>query len=405
MTICFYSYSLIIVAIPVKKVLFVIVDGIPADIIENTTFPNIKRIEQVGKYKRAYVGGDTGTYTQTPTVSAPGYMTLITGTWGNKHNVSDNAVQSPNYNYKNIFRLVKEQQSDKKIGIFSTWTDNRVKLVGEGLSKAGNITFDYKFDGYELDQINYPHDPLDLYIKHIDQRVTNEASKCIKNDAPDLSWVYLQYTDDIGHFYGDSEQFNQAIMDIDQQMGQIYEAIEYRMKYYKEDWLFIITTDHGRDSYNGTEHGEQSERERTTWIVTNNNQESNIYFQDFVPAIVDILPTIARFMNLKIPIESTRELDGVPLTGKVSLVKPDLHLDGDSLTIRWKALDNTGNVTIWLSTTNLFKEGLIDDYQLIGTVPIENQMATFNIREYPSNFYKIVLEGQYNMVNKWIFRP
>jgi hypothetical protein len=31
------------------------------------------------------------------------------------------------------------------------------------------------------------------------------------------------------------------------------------MKYHKEDWLFIITTDHGRDSINGKNHGGQSQ--------------------------------------------------------------------------------------------------------------------------------------------------
>jgi predicted AlkP superfamily pyrophosphatase or phosphodiesterase len=392
---------LIIIVTAAKKVLFIIVDGIPADVLENATIPNMKKI---GKYKRAYTGGDIGSYTETVTISAPGYMNLITGTWGNKHNVYDNSVKNPNYNYKNIFRLLKEQQSDKKIGIFSTWTDNRVKLIGEGLSKAGNITFDYKFDGYELDLITYPHDPSDLYIQHIDQRVVNETSICIKNDAPDLSWVYLQYTDDIGHEYGDSKEFYEAINDLDQQIGRIYESIEYRIKYHQEDWLFVITTDHGRDQITGKEHGEQSERERTTWIVTN-NQETNTYFQDYIPAIVDILPTMARFMNIEIPLRSARELDGVPFIGKVSLAKPTLSLSGDNLTITWKTLDNTGNVKVWLSTTNLFKDGLTDDYKLIGTGPVENEMAVFNLRDYPSKFYKIVLEGQYNMVNRWVFRP
>jgi hypothetical protein len=392
---------LTITVTPVKKVLFIIADGIPADVIENASIPNIKKIEQIGKYKRAFVGGDQGTYTQTPTVSAPGYMNLLTGTWVNKHNVSDNDVNNPNYNYKNIFRLIKEQQPEKKIGIFSTWIDNRVKLVGEDLPAAGNITFDYKFDGYELDLITYPHDPEKLYIQNIDQRVINETSQCIKHDAPDLSWVYLQYTDDVGHMYGDSEQMNQAVSDLDQQIGQVYESIQYRMKHYQEDWLIVITTDHGRDPITGKDHSEQSERERTIWIVIN-KPETNNYFENFQPGIVDIMPSIARFMNLKIPIESERELDGVPFIGQVSLCKPDLNLQGNNLTIKWKALDKTGSVKIWLSTTKLFQNGLIDDYKIIGTVPIENEIVELDIKEYPSQFYKIVLEGQYNMVNRWI---
>lgn len=388
------------IVIRVKKVLFIIADGIPADIIENINVTNIKNLST---YKRAYVGGELGTYSQTPTISAPGYMNLLTGTWANKHNVFNNKVENPNYNYKNIFRLLKEQQSDKKIGIFSSWIDNRIKLIGEGLLQAGNITFDYKFDGYELDLINYPHDSFSDYVQHIDQRVINETLNCIKNNSPDLSWVYLQYTDDIGHLVGDSELFKHSIIKMDQLIGQIYQMIEYRMKHDNEDWLFIITTDHGRDPITGQGHGNQSERERTTWIATN-YQNTNIYFQNFLPGIVDILPTIARFMNIKLPYDFERELDGVSLIGNISLVKADLNLDGNNLTIRWKALDNTGNVNIWLSMTNLFKHGLMDNYKYIGIIPIKNQVATFNISEYPSTFYKIVLEGKYNTINKWILR-
>ncbi|CAF1656943.1 unnamed protein product, partial [Adineta ricciae] len=130
-----------------RKVLFIVADGIPADVIENVSIIHMKRIQDIGAYTRAYVGGEKRMYTETPTISSPGYMSLLTGTWGNKHNVYNNHVRNPNYYYKNIFRLLKEQQPEKKIGIFSTWVKNRVKLIGEGLAEAGNITFDYKFDG------------------------------------------------------------------------------------------------------------------------------------------------------------------------------------------------------------------------------------------------------------------
>ncbi|CAF3327269.1 unnamed protein product [Rotaria socialis] len=388
-----------------RKILFVVVDGIPADVIEDIAveIPNMRKIQQIGGYTRAYVGGDDNNYTQTPTISAPGYMNLLTGTWANKHNVYDNSVNDPNYHYKNIFRALKESNSAKQIAIFSTWTANRIQLIGEGLADAGNITFDYKFDGYEFDEITYPHDPEAQYIFDIDQRVTNETATCIKTYGPDLSWVYLQFTDDAGHEFGDSEMFNQAVTNADRQIGQIWEAIDYRMKNYKEDWSIIITTDHGRDPITGADHGDQTLREKTTWIITN-SKEMNSYFQDFQPAIVDIYPTIAKLIGLNIPVESERELDGVPLTGKVSLIKPNVQLRNTSLHINWTILDPSGDVKIWLSTTNLFQNGMKDNYNLIEVVSINNNVIVVDIERYPSNFYKIILEGQYNTINRWVSR-
>ncbi|CAF5011047.1 unnamed protein product [Rotaria sp. Silwood1] len=175
------------------------------------------------------------------------------------------------------------------------------------------------------------------------------------------------------------------------------------MKHNQEDWLFIITTDHGRDSITGKEHDYQSDRERTTWIITN-SQQMNSYFHDFEPAIVDIYPTIARWIDLNIPIESERELDGVPLIGKVSLIKPNIKLHNASLNISWTVLDPVGIVKVWLSTTNVFKDGMTDNYYLVRAVPINEKVIIVDIQKYPSSFYKVVLEEQYNTMNRWIFR-
>lgn len=193
-----------------KKAVFIIVDGVPADVIEKSDPPNLNAIAKVGGFAKAIVGGRKGDYSQTPTISAVGYNSVLTGTWVNKHNVWDNDIKAPNYSYPNIFRLLKTQSPEKKIGIFSTWQDNRTKLIGEDLAEAGNIHFDYHVDGLELDTINFPQDTNGDFMHRIDEKITDEAVQCIRTNGPDLSWVYLEYTDDMGHKFGDSPEFNKA---------------------------------------------------------------------------------------------------------------------------------------------------------------------------------------------------
>ncbi|MGZ8552312.1 MAG: alkaline phosphatase family protein, partial [Chitinophagaceae bacterium] len=163
-----------------KKAVFIIVDGIPADVIKKLDPPNLKTIAGHGGFANAVVGGEKNGYSQTPTISAVGYNSVLTGTWVNKHNVWGNDIKAPNYNYPNIFRLLKQQSPTKKIAIFSSWLDNRTKLVGDGLAVAGNIGFDYHVDGLELDTIRFPHDKNKYYIHLIDEKVTDEAAGYIR---------------------------------------------------------------------------------------------------------------------------------------------------------------------------------------------------------------------------------
>lgn len=294
-----------------KKVLFVIADGIPADILENSNKPAFDKIIQKGAYLQCYVGGERGGVSQSPTISAVGYNSLLTGTWANKHNVVDNAIKAPNYNYPTIFKVFKEAYPTKKIGVFSTWLDNRTKLVGDGLPQTNHLKVDYHRDGYELDTIQFPHDKKAWYIHLIDEKVIAEASQVIKDSAPDLSWVYLEYTDDMGHRYGQSPQLDTAIQMLDKQIEKLMQAVQYREQKFNEEWLVVITTDHGRDAVSAKNHGGQSDRERDTWIVM--NQRPSHYAFENRTAIVDIFPTIANFLKIKLPEVVAKELDGVSL--------------------------------------------------------------------------------------------
>jgi predicted AlkP superfamily pyrophosphatase or phosphodiesterase len=383
-----------------RKVVFVIADGIPLDVIQSHPIPHLKRLTKNGGLVSAYVGGEKGGYSETPTISSPGYNCLLTGTWVNKHNVWGNDIAAPNYNYWNVFRYVKTAYPTKKTAVFSTWEDNRTKLIGSASEAAGKLQPDYVFDGYEKDTVQFPHDKDGHFYNKIDDFVVEKACSTIKQFAPDLSWIYLEYTDEMGHRHGDSPAFLNALSQLDKQMGQLWETIQNREKNFNEEWLIIITTDHGRD-VNGYHHGNQSNRERNTWIATN-FKDMNAYFKKQQPAIVDITPTILRFLNVEIPNQRQFEIDGVPMMGELSAINPTTSLKNDTITVKWIPLNEKGVAKIWLSTSNNFKKEGKEDYKWVLDVPVKDWQTKIDVSKLKSDFYKIVIEMPYNTLNRWV---
>jgi hypothetical protein len=383
------------------KAVFIIVDGIAGDVIQKLNPPVLGEISKVGGFTLAHVGGGKGTYSQTPTISAVGYNSLLTGTWVNKHNVWDNDIAEPNYNYWNLFRIAKQNNPELKTAVFSTWEDNRTKLIGEGLEEAGSISVDYKFDGLEHDTVKYPHDTTRIFIQRIDEAVSDEAARVISTEAPDLSWVYLEFTDDMGHKFGDSQQFHDAIMAADKQIGKVWEAIKRRENEHNEDWLIVITTDHGRDSETGHNHGGQSDRERLTWIVTNASERNARFDQN--PGIVDIFPTICHHLGLQISEDVSCEVDGVPFIGPIDLSELSAEKTDGKVVLRWTDMDENGseNAEVFISDTNNFKNGGKDDYRKLGEVPVSQE--TFDLAlEGSGSFHKILLKTPRQCLNVWV---
>jgi hypothetical protein len=234
--------------------------------------------------------------------------------------------------------------------------------------------------------------------------VIHKADSVIRVSAPDMSWIYLEYTDEVGHLIGDGLAMDQAVGYLDQQMGRIYKAIEYRKTKFNEDWLLFITTDHGRDSIAGKNHGGQSSRERTTWIITN-YPSLNEYSRTFQPGIVDILPSMVSFMGIEIPAINKNELDGVSLIGKVSLANPKAIIKNDSLWINWNTISKEGSLKISIAYGDQFKISKMDNYIPLLNTSLKSNNVGIPLNSLLTGKAKILLEGKYNTVNTAIVIP
>jgi len=90
-------------------------------VLEWVNTPHLGEIVSVGGYTQAYMGIEKNSYSQTPTISAVGYNSLLTGNWANQHNVWGNGIKDPNYYCWTIFRSMEEQYPKKRTAIFLTW--------------------------------------------------------------------------------------------------------------------------------------------------------------------------------------------------------------------------------------------------------------------------------------------
>ena len=382
------------------KALFVIIDGIPADCVERLQPPTIMDIAGHGHYSRALCGGEISMYSQTPTISAIGYTNILTGTWMNKHNVQGNENIQINYNYWNIFRIAKAQKRPVKTAIYTGWTDNRTILLGAGKPEAGNLQVDYVYDGYDLDTIRFPHKPDELHVFDIDCQVSADAAKSIRTESPDLSWLYLWYTDDAFHSHGSGSYSDTYVMKTDSLLAQVWEAVQYRENNFNEEWLVIVTTDHGR-YVDGFGHGGQTVRERTVWVSTN-LKEVNPHFKESSLSHVDINPTICKWMSFSMPESVAYEQDGMSFYGKQGITNLYATKYDDQVVLTWECHEPSEMATIYAVPTNHFATGGHDEWQKVGTVKAAAQSFAVDMSQLAkSKLYKFVVVTPSAHLTRW----
>lgn len=263
---------------PVRKVLFIGWDGVRSDALLAAKTACLDSLLNDSYYN---LQTDRGTHT----VSVPGWSTILHGVWPEKHGLTENSFKNSNYvNYPDLFSLARRVKPNLSLSTLSHW-DDFLRITEEE-----NFSQRYETDHFLKEAIKYN----------------------LQNCPPDIMLTHFDTPDAIGHDSGFSptnEMYLNGIQVMDLYLDEIMKEVEWREQSYNEEWMVVITTDHGGE---GNGHGNQYDliQTRFVWsIIRLPNLNQKIELTNV--RSVDLMPTMLKWMN--IPINSSWDLDGQAL--------------------------------------------------------------------------------------------
>ncbi len=242
-----------------KKAIIIGYDGCRADALKFATEEDSgirKMLDNGASLNLAYCGGVNYPAVNTQdTSTAPGWCSILTGQWADKTGITGNGI-TKDMEYKTLFTSLTESGTIDSASFVTSWN---------GHFSTSNATYN--------NEKKYCEDNnLDVAFNYCFSD-TNSADTVIKDlenaDCSDFIFAIYEGPDHSGHAFGFST--NNPIYHVGFRINDVLayrtlNAIEARETYEIEDWLIIITADHGGF---GTGHGGPSIQERMTFIVAN----------------------------------------------------------------------------------------------------------------------------------------
>ena len=269
------------------KVLMIGIDGVRPDVLASAHTPNLDDLAQRGSYTASARTGF-------PSVSGPGWSSFLIGVWPDKHGVTDNEFQGKAYDrYPDVLTRLESLRPELQTYAAADW----LPLVTEdhnGPVISDRVDRKFIVDGY------------DLGWAEADSVLVDDAARTLATENPDLSFVYLGNPDEVSHTVGSiGEEYVAAVELADREVGRLLDAIRTRPTANQEDWLVLVSTDHGRRADGG--HGGDSPEERTIFYLASG--PSAIPLPDSV-RIVDV--AVSALTHLGVSIDPAWALDGRP---------------------------------------------------------------------------------------------
>jgi hypothetical protein len=222
-----------------KKVIVIGIDGCRPDALLAANTPNIDNLIANGIFSPDALNEDI-------TISGPGWSAILCGVWSDKHLVTNNSFNGNNYDtYPPFFKHINDFNSDLNTLSICHWSPINTFINQDYVDIAMNAT-----SGLE---------------------VATEAANYLTNDDPDVVFLHFDDVDHAGHAYGFSPtigEYISSIEGVDTEIGMVIQALEQRPNYADEDWLIMVTTDHGGGP---SGHGGNSIEEKNIFVIASGN--------------------------------------------------------------------------------------------------------------------------------------
>ncbi|WP_369271278.1 alkaline phosphatase family protein [Streptomyces sp. R11] len=271
------------------KVLVIGMDGLRHDRIDAANAPHLKAMMSEGTYGTSLLYSGP----MAATSSGPGWSTIATGVWPDKHGVKDNTFIGKNYaRYPGFLARLAQVRPALSTYAAVDW---------KPLDTQGTITpgADAKLvlDG-----------DADGYTGH-DATIAAETEALLRDQNPDVLFVYFGQSDIVGHNQGaGSQAYLDQIAVQDAFVGRLRAAIKARPSHGTERWTVIVATDHGHTDPGG--HGGSSIEERRTFVLATGPGIA-ASARPIDTRLVDVVPTVLK--QLGIPVDPAWGLDGKPV--------------------------------------------------------------------------------------------
>ena len=246
---------------PSSHVLIIGIDGVRSDALTAANTPNLDVLISEGIYSPDALNDDI-------TISGPGWSDILCGVRSDKHLVVDNGFSGSNFtDYPSLFQRIENTYSAVNTVSICHWAPINDYIVGTDADVIVNA-------GSDLE-------------------VRNLGVTQLETSEPHAMFLHFDDVDYAGHGYGfspDVPQYISAIEDADAHVGVVLSALYSRPNYAQEDWLVIVTHDHGGVGYS---HGGTSlEHRKISFIASGINIPTQLVekaFSEIIPPPVNCL--------------------------------------------------------------------------------------------------------------------